>query len=436
MQEHEHKLLDRAAMIEAASRSLRQQMRARDRPRSRGSIANREAVAGAVSEAPQETSQRRIHSAENKFRMVSHRDGVENNHSASSGALESYQAEEEPGDAVTNSPFGVSSPTGAAHDDIPPLGELKRPMSRKKVPSASAAAGLGACAFSQSKMTDAFEQRKTRQPIPIESWGPRPPSRTSRHRLPPNTLLDMSLLATPGDEDRGESKLNAATGASRSRSEPGRESSSGRPSSRAGTESVTSSTKWAAARCPVSLGGQHHSALGLNDPRRGRKAGGSPQDLGVFGVSGTRSPNGQQLSKSLSGVFDQRQAAVRLDGGSWAAHVDTAGALEVSGSALGDQNNLWLGTPPLGMRKSRHPEAVSVEDVEADQDVFGSRTALRRDSSPQVAQVIVTRSSAQKKDRGEVRRVRDDRLARGRQRNDSTPFKTSLDVDFLSLFAM
>lgn len=26
-------------------------------------------------------------------------------------------------------------------------------------------------------MTDAFEQKKTRQPIPVESWGPRPPSR-------------------------------------------------------------------------------------------------------------------------------------------------------------------------------------------------------------------------------------------------------------------
>merc|ERR1719313_1759164 len=169
------------------------------------------------------------------------------NQSASSGALEAYLAQEddEPGDAVTNnSGRTTTSGSGPGLDEVPRLGELKRPMSRKKVPSASAAAGLGACAFGVGKVTDAFEQRKTRQPIPVESWGPRPPSRTSTRRLPPNTtLLDLSLLTQPGDEDRGEPKLHAATGASRSRSEGGvtRESASGRPSS---------GTKWAAARYP------------------------------------------------------------------------------------------------------------------------------------------------------------------------------------------
>jgi hypothetical protein len=434
------KVLDRAAMIEAASRSLRQQMRARDRPRSKGSLHDRDS--GAIVDLPeQESSKRRIHSAENKYRMVSHRDGPEVNQSASSGALESYPAEEEPGDATTNSPPGGWA--GPAPDEIPPLGDLKRPMSRKKVPSASAAAGLGACAFGHNKMTDAFEQRKTRQPIPIESWGPRPPSRTSNRRLPNATLLDMSLLTGPGaDEDWCEPKLIPGTGATRTRSEP--QVSSGRPSSRAGSESGVSGTKWAAARSsPGSL-----STQGLNDSRRGRKA---DPDLGVMGF-GSRSPNGQSLSKNLSGVFDhhnseyrermaERENAVRQAAGSWAAHVDTAAVLEVNGSALGEHNNLWLqGAPSLAARKARMPEAVSVEDVEAEQDLGSRAGAYRMDPPRQVAQVVLTRSSTQKKDRSEVRRARDDRQPRGRQRTSHQPghqpFSTNLDVDFLSLFAL
>lgn len=454
MQAKEHKVLDRAAMIEAASRSLRQQMRARDRPRSKGSLHDTRDP-GAVADPPEqpETSKRRIHSAENKYRMVQRPDsaaGVQNQ-SASSSALESYQAEEEPGQTVT-------STSGPGLEDVPPLGELKRPMSRKKVPSASAAAGLGACS-NPVKMENAFEQRKTRQPIPIESWGPRPPS---RHRLPPNaTLLDVSLLDAPlGAEERVEPKLMQATGTNRSRSEPnGRESVQGRPRSSAGSESVSSSTKWAAARYPGPLGGQHHSTQGLNEPRRGRKAPldmrrgtPGPEDLGILGVSGmpgTRSPNGQ-LQKSLSGVFDHHssefrdrmsaQAQAAAHSGSWAAHVDTAGALEVSGSALGEDKNLWLMSSPgshsIPTRKSRpsHPEAVSVEDVEADQDPLNRRTPMYQGPRDTPPQVIVTRSSAQKKERGDMRRGRDDRLMRGRQ--SSMPFSTSLDVDFLSLFAL
>lgn len=452
MQAREHKVMDRAAMIEAASWSLRQQMRmTRDRPRSKGSLHDRDpsastlpgtGVNGATEHIqPDTTSQRRIHSAENKHRVVSAVRDVSETQSASTPTLESYPVEDETGQTVPSTP-------GPGLEDVPPLGELKRPMSRKKVPSASAAAGLGACS-NPVKMTDAFEQRKMRQPIPIESWGPRPPSRGVAHRIPPKgTLLDVSLLVAP-DEERGESKL-IASGASRSRSEGAVSSAVGRPGSKAGSESVPSST-WAAAR--------YTPAQGLSELRRGRKGKewGAPEELGIFGVSGTRSPtHGQQLTKSLSGVFDHhssefrdamaRQAASHT--GSWASHVDSAGTLEVSGCGFGTDKGLWLlsGPQPLPLRKCRHPEAVSVEDVEADQD-FGLRSgAFRRDTPPQV---IVTRSSQPKKDRGDMRRLRDKgnpgtptvadshgRDERGmRSRQSSIPFSTSLDVDFLSLFA-
>ena len=45
---------------------------------------------------------------------------------------------------------------------------------------------------SRPRMTDAFEQRKTRQPIPVESWGPRPPSRAGlpgAQKAPPHPHL-------------------------------------------------------------------------------------------------------------------------------------------------------------------------------------------------------------------------------------------------------
>merc|ERR1719253_2264478 len=87
-------------------------------------------------------------------------------------------------------------------DDAPHYAEepLRRPSSRKKDPSASAAAGLGAFS-SPVKLTDAFEQRKTRQPIPVESWGPRPPSRggpqLTEHKRPAG--LDPAAL----EQERG-----------------------------------------------------------------------------------------------------------------------------------------------------------------------------------------------------------------------------------------
>jgi len=405
MQANEHKLFDRAAMIEAASHSLRQQMRVRDRPRSKGSLHGMRDL-GSPGEAPQqETSRRRTHSAENKYRIVQ-RESAEQILSASSpSALDSYPAEDEPGSTVSNG-------SGPSLDDAPPLGELKRPMSRKN--AVSLAAGLGACS-TPGKMTDAFEQQKTRQPIPIESWGPRPPS---RHRLPPNAaLLDVSLLGAPAAHKDRESKLSA----SRSRSEPGLQ----RPSSKAGSDSVTEkTTSWAAARYPAPLGGSHHSSHGLSEPRNRER------QLSRGGWASPRSanvqPGGNGFSKSMSDaqlrrdVLASRQAA--LQSGSWAAQVDSVGMLEISGS------NVSQSRPrPLSGTK-----AVSVEDVEADQDLVVRTSSFRRDQPP--AQVVVNRSSVQKKDRGDGRqRGTRDGLLRGRQSPHSY---SSLDVGFLSLFAL
>merc|ERR1719313_1661815 len=84
----------------------------------------------------------------------------------------------------------------ASLEDPSHLGDLKRPLSRKKDPSASASAGLGAFSSPQP-MTGAFEQNKKRQPIPVESWGPRPPSRKG---LPPKATPLLEILPA-GDED-------------------------------------------------------------------------------------------------------------------------------------------------------------------------------------------------------------------------------------------
>merc|ERR1740139_383906 len=61
---------------------------------------------------------------------------------------------------------------------------MKRPLSRKKDPSA--AVGLGELA-GPARVTDAFEVRKMRQPIPVESWGQRPPSRAGQKATPLDT---------------------------------------------------------------------------------------------------------------------------------------------------------------------------------------------------------------------------------------------------------
>mmetsp|Transcript_94457 Transcript_94457/g.148653 ORF Transcript_94457/g.148653 Transcript_94457/m.148653 type:complete len:460 (-) Transcript_94457:71-1450(-) len=449
--------IDRTAMIEEAARSLRQQMgRTQGRPRSKGSgqgersgersssfSGNTSLFSGnmrnAVVEEPHpvvENAQRRIRSAENDHRIIHTQqfgppryEGTPTSASSQQGgassALDNYPAEEEP-----------SQHPGF---EDPHFGDLKRPASRKKDPSASAAAGLGAFS-SPVKMTDAFEQRKTRQPIPVESWGPRPPS---RHGLPTKAA---GLEASSLEEERGPPLQHTNTATST------RGRSDGSSNSVVTTHSVVGGT-WAAARYAP-----------LHETRRGRerkaKDRSTPEDLGIYGCSPMgRPPSSQQLAKSFSGVFDhsipEREGVQRpsvttafstAGTGNWASHVDQEGALEVSGLGLGEHApGAWPSSPvgsvvggsPPTRKGARHSETVSVEDVEAvETDLSGlgglgihAQSLYRRDATP--PQVIVTRSQL-KKDRGDVRRGREERT---RERGKNMPFSTGLDPDFLSLFA-
>lgn len=443
--------IDRTAMIEEAARSLRQQMgRTRDRPRSKGSTQGERSssFSGTTSFFSSnmrhpvvedshpivENAQRRIRSAENDHRIIHNQqcgppryEGTPTNASSQPGgassALDNYPAEEE------------SSQHPGFED--PHFGDLKRPLSRKKDPSASAAAGLGAFS-SPVKMTDAFEQRKTRQPIPVESWGPRPPS---RHGLPTKAA---GLEASSLEEERGPPLQHTNTATS---------SRSGGVNGVVTTHSVVGGT-WAAARYAP-----------MHETRRGRerkaKDRSTPEDLGIFGCSTStvgRPPSTQQMTKSFSGVFDhsipEREGVQRpsvpttfsTGAGNWASHVDQEGALEVSGLGLGEHAlGAWPSSPvgstvggsPPTRKGARHSETVSVEDVEAAETDLGGLSSLgihahslyRRDATP--PQVIVTRSQ-QNKNRGDPRRGRDERT---RERGKSMPFSTGLDPDFLSLFA-
>jgi len=460
--------VDRAAMIEAASRSLRQQMqmgKARERPRSKGSNydthasvldprhsgsggdprttgENRRGSGDPSGESrSSENAQRRIRSAENEHRSIREigTRSVENDQhegppvaasqSLPSSALDHYPVEEE------------SSPC----DDVERDPDLRRPYSRKKDPSASAAAGLGAFS-SPTKLTDAFEQRKMRQPIPVESWGPRPPSRGGIQSKA--TSLDV-----PEDRSSPIQRPNSTTGRSRAEANM---SSMGMASTQAPTQIGGT---WAEARSP----GGRQSASG---PHRGRerkakeRGSGGPEELGVFGSStmfGSRSQSSQQLHKNI-GPFESHPEIKALSrpsafapgafgqgSGPWASRADTpSGALEISGLSLADTTPPWPSSPsgasasgasPPTRRASRNSEMVCVEDAEADTDLGAHASssgahAYRRDAVP--AQVIITRSSQQKKERGDARRGSDDRT---RDRGKSMPFDTGLDPDFLSLFA-
>jgi len=434
---------------------------ARERPRSKGSLHDgttvdnqSSATAVGIGGEPRsaENAQRRIRSAENQHRMVSTgpREALPLNASgpitvAPSGpAPDSYlvddDLEEDAMQAVASTP--AAAVLTGIEDAFPQdfHRELKRPLSRKKDPSASAAAGLGA--FSgPARMTDAFEQRKTRQPIPVESWGPRPPSRAG-----------LPQKAAPLDEGLADVDPKILLGQTRGRGEVGGASSSnGRPAGKAAGDQalgvkVVGGT-WAAARAEPRVLSETRNNRG-RDRRAGTRNSPEvtyPMELGVFGC-GTGAPS-QRLSKSLSGVFDHHNTPFRDQKGtaswtgspsSWASHhVDAAGTLEVSGYGLGDTTAPWPGSPADSCgggspptRKGRHavPDGVSVEDVEADDQGRHASYGGRDAASPQV---IVTRSSQNGKARSTIRRGSDQR-PRGEQ---SMPFNTSLDVDFLSLFA-
>jgi len=172
--------IDRTAMIEAASRSLRQQMvreanqRTRDRPRSKGSQGSLQATrslssmvanaarrgetevntasmlyseeqpsnsstagnnGGGSTGAPldgepctAENAQRRIRSAENEHRII-HAASREGPHvvSSPSSALDNYAADEE------DEPQQAPGPHPGL-EDVANLGDLKRPLSRKRTP--------------------------------------------------------------------------------------------------------------------------------------------------------------------------------------------------------------------------------------------------------------------------------------------------------------
>ncbi|CAJ1436364.1 unnamed protein product [Effrenium voratum] len=307
--------LDRAAMIEAASRSLRQQM---NRGVARGpQVSQTKSTDGTSSEEPRsaENAQRRIRSAENQHRSVSSASQDPQSTVAptpSTSALDNYTLEDDVEEDVTGA-SGVDDVPRVPHD-FPQ--ELKRPASRKKDPSASAAAGLGAFA-GPSRMTDAFEQRKTRQPIPVESWGPRPPSRAGLPKAAgPAAPLDGlgDGFVTPC---RG-SGANSSVGRPKVGTE--REPSQGsRPSSKMGNESRAGSKASTDQACAKVVGGTWAAARveprhSVNEARRGRERRstqtrgtsdvGFAGDLGVFG-------RGQQLTKSFSGV---------LDSGQWGPH--------------------------------------------------------------------------------------------------------------------
>lgn len=443
--------LDRAAMIEAASRSLRQQMRGALRPASKSALHD-----GAEEPRSAENAQRRIRSAENQHRSASSHcepNGSTVAPTPSTSALDNYLEDDVEEDVTGNS--GLDDVPRVPHD-FPQ--ELKRPASRKKDPSASAAAGLGA--FSgPARMTDAFEQRKTRQPIPVESWGPRPPSRAG---LPPKaeSMEREGVLSTPC---RGAAASSSSGRPMLSRGESSQGNS--RPSSKMSNEARAKSGAeqanlqgskvvggtWASARVKprvaarVVISGGSGSAPA--DARRGRerrntRGGSEAADLGVFG-------RGQPgLTKSLSGVLDTtqfRNAAPKAR----PVLAEPPAALEVSGCGLGDawpaSPQSCSGTPPTRRLDRRHPE-MQMEDVEVEDQVLHPNFR-RGDATP--PQVIVTRSHGNRSDgHGNPRPLRrsvdqrgstvDPRAGQAVNREapgQRMPFPTSLDVDFLSLFA-
>lgn len=395
--------VDRAAMIEAASRGLLRQQQPSRRPRSKGSIygdfdgglqADGEYDSGSDLRSA-ESSSRRIRSAENQCRVLTeHREGPHVSQTF-------FQTS-------STSTLDRGSPEEDAEEDGRPYHpdfDMKRPLSRKKDPSASAAAGLGA--FSgPSRMVDAFEQRRAKQPIPVDSWGPRPPSRAGMDGARPKAL-EGGLDAGPAVRGGRESAASTSVG---------------RPTSRASADQGGGNTRASAWAEP--LGSSAPRGLS-SEARRGRQR-----------TAATRS------SPEVTAAFRGPQGGPVRAAGQWASVVGAAGAQEDSPLGWPDsplqQTPSSAGSPPTRKGRQQHvAEAVSVEDFEPEGDLglygTGLHGSYRRDATP--PQVIITRSS-QQANAGRLGRRGPSETRGARERNQrDAPFDTSLDADFLSLFA-
>lgn len=400
--------VDRVAMIEAASRGLRQQLQrgggARDRPRSNGS--QHDAAMVGTSPWPAESSQRRNRSAEHQHRTVRERCRQQTFEILADGDVESDE------DPLASS--------------CPGLEELKRPTTRKKDPSASAVLGLGQ--FSgPARMQDAFEAKKTRQPIPVQSWGPRPPSR--------------------GGPSRGSTQIGGSDeakhilGQPRGRGSCGASSSCSRQSGRPPTAAEVGGT-WAAARGEARV---------TNETRRGRDrrssaTRGMPEgicgaDLGglLFDGSGGSQALHQQLHQQILHQPVAQQSGLEYAGAPWQAEEGAFAAAEAGCGSPWPGGTFPTSPGPESSGNSatrqrpRQMDGVSVEDFDADPD--SPQHGLRREATP--PQVVVTRSGPGGRSRGSgghgAKRWKEKEV--DSQRPQSKPFDTSLDMDFLSLFA-
>jgi hypothetical protein len=296
--------------------------------------------------------------------------------------------------------------------------QAKRPPSRKKDPSASAASGLGAL-DSPARMSDAFEQRRTRQPIPIESWGPRPPSRAGgggkssfldgaeEPKKAPTRSSSHPCVTSP------PAKANAAGGTWATARAAGRSSSETRRPQR-------DRRHWAGSAAPeVSYS---VAELGLGSPDAS-----SPSKMGKSQSSGVLEHYHHQAPRSAGWQQGHHGAQANNP---WIGHDGGLGSLglEVSGFGLGEgasANHGCVASPPTRQRPQQM-DGVCVEDVDTD---WSPDPGFRQHLPP--AQVIVTRSREAAKGKRNPRRE-----GGGDRRSREVPtFHTSLDVDFLSLFA-
>jgi len=479
---------DRAAMIEAASRNLRQQMaKSRELPRSKGSpellgsspkaqgSARNESwhgrdrrgsaeQRGGEQQQSSETAQRRMRSAEGNHTRVpagsqaqlhgglQGEDALSPTAGATPGGEHPALVDQFPSGEIVEE-RSQSTTAGIESDGAVNLGDLKRPLSRKKDPSASAAAGLGAIASPARPLTDAFEHKKARQPIPVESWGPRPPSRHG-------SSTKSAPLGTEAGWDE-ESQMSSSSSRGRGGHCDGAEGGSG-----------ISGGTWAAARDKDDVKLQGSSRSSAADSRRGsggdrgerKSSSGSfrpPEDLGIFGCSAgsptnLRSNNMQQgmngmgspihrASTGSAGIVEWA-ATKDLDGNPWQPQRDP-GASRLSQASTADSGSFGLEVNGCGLGGGRPPPTrqgartsgsgptdgmgISVEDVddELDSGLLNVSGIYRREATP--PQVIVTRSSQQAREREASKGRRE----RGGRQQRPAPLFTSLEDDFLSLFA-